>query len=401
MLLPDSTPTILVLDDERAQLATLRAQLSGIGRVRAFADPEEAFVFASSHSLDAAIVDIRMPDRPTDGFAFIARIRESDHALAIIVRTADACVEIADEALKLHAFRRLVKSHTSIDEVQRVTREAIAETRARRTAEIDARDGGRAKEELFCARGAIDDYLTIGHACRVLLNSLRDLTTSSAGCAEALFARASELKDPQLLTTAALNRNVAHRLVAQTRDFLENPLFEQNGQRQASLNATLAYLERLVASEPSLASQRKTLAVTRLPSDLRVAMSAQALVKALRHVISFCFQHAPASHAIQVRAAIAAHPRDELALAAAGERALVFNRQFLPPDACAQITLTADLGAVSLAEIHRVILHPGVDLETSSLFVFAFTLTDDRHMFLVRTLPDRLTAFEIYIALVP
>ncbi|HKB90797.1 MAG TPA: response regulator, partial [Opitutaceae bacterium] len=62
-----SDPVILLLDDERPQILSLRAQLRDIGELLEFSDPRPALDFLRTNKVDAAIVDIRMPRLPVDG----------------------------------------------------------------------------------------------------------------------------------------------------------------------------------------------------------------------------------------------------------------------------------------------------------------------------------------------
>src|SRR5580704_14386525 len=94
-------PIILILEDERAQILTLRSQLAGLGKLVEFTDPEPALEFARGCACDAAIVDVRMPRSSMDGLAFVRALREFDRDLSIIIRTASDSDQIADKAIEL------------------------------------------------------------------------------------------------------------------------------------------------------------------------------------------------------------------------------------------------------------------------------------------------------------
>jgi len=103
-----SSPTLMVVDDERAILSVLKevAERAGFKAVT-FASGREALEHLQHHHADLAAVDLRMPD--LGGIDVLRAIREADPDCQVILMTGQATIESAVEAVKLGAVDYLTK----------------------------------------------------------------------------------------------------------------------------------------------------------------------------------------------------------------------------------------------------------------------------------------------------
>jgi len=106
---PPRTPRLLLVDDERLVLATLRRDLQDLAyEVHAAESAEEAeALLAGGLRPDLAIVDIRMRSLH-DGLALALRLRELDH-VPFLMLTAYADAELVEQATRLGALGYLLK----------------------------------------------------------------------------------------------------------------------------------------------------------------------------------------------------------------------------------------------------------------------------------------------------
>ncbi|MBE3133441.1 MAG: sigma-54-dependent Fis family transcriptional regulator, partial [Acidobacteria bacterium] len=135
----DTTPrngVILVIDDEEIMREILEALLTREGyEVKLAASGAEGIDVAKATSIDAAVVDVMMPEM--DGLATLEELKKIDEDLAVIMITAFASVETAIAAMKRGAFDYITKPFKN-DEVLVVLRNAterrrlLAENRALR-----------------------------------------------------------------------------------------------------------------------------------------------------------------------------------------------------------------------------------------------------------------------------
>jgi two-component system response regulator PilR (NtrC family) len=115
--------TILVVDDEEIMREILEALLGREGyEVRLATSGAQALEIARSVPVDAAIVDVMMPEM--DGLAVLDEIKKLDEDVPVIMITAFASVETAIAAMKRGAFDYITKPFKN-DEVLVVLQNAV------------------------------------------------------------------------------------------------------------------------------------------------------------------------------------------------------------------------------------------------------------------------------------
>ncbi len=285
-------PVILLLDDERGQILTLRTQLRGLGRLVEFDDPKPALQFAATTPCDAAIVDIRMPRCELDGIEFLRRLREFDRDLTIIVRTADESDAIADAAIEFRAARRAIKSRTTREALRQEVQAAIAETRRLRTTRSDAAAAGVAQQKYADALGCYDITMAAAAAYRGVIHSLRDEITTLGLVAAALHQDAVASASPAFLEHASRNERLVTAIVEKLGAFVDGPFGDGAGANYTRVNPCLAELVSFFRSDCRWTAPRKTLRIQSLYSDVYLGCSSLELMNGLMHLCEFFLEAA-------------------------------------------------------------------------------------------------------------
>jgi DNA-binding NtrC family response regulator len=99
-----SRDTLLIVDDE-ADLLTGLARAIGMEidcRILTATGGREALEIMADHPVDVVLADIRMPEM--DGLELLARIKEQDPAITVIIMTAYGTIQKAVEAIKNGAY---------------------------------------------------------------------------------------------------------------------------------------------------------------------------------------------------------------------------------------------------------------------------------------------------------
>lgn len=389
--------TIVVLEDERPQLMLLQASLHEAGEVAAFSDPVAALKFLKNHPVDAALVDIGLGAHATmDGIEFIRAVREFDDDLCIIIRTGNDTAEIADQAIELGAFRRSIKTKQPVEELRRLTKEAIAETQSRRRMSRDAACSAEIRGELGEALGTMDEEQSLGDTYRVFLQIMRNQVTSIAGMAELMCRHATA---PPAREHAIRNRELVASLVAELARFLDAPLTRSQvgaGQVGGTANGILEAIRRRFALSSDSAKDGKILKVSGLREDLFIDAPSLRLVAALRHIIEFCWLRLGPGKTTVLSAWCCDGLQQELD--AIRENKLVFScSQSGFPRLAVAFRITCDLLNTSVAEIRRAVEEYSENPRTGCLHSVSTFVDATRSVLVVHQRANASTVFDLYV----
>ena len=115
---------ILVLDDELDAVMLLRRILMERGhQVFGFTDEEEAIAHAKAHSVDLAIIDIRL--KKILGVEVLEELKKIDPHIRAMVLTGYPTLQTAQKALDLWASEYLIKP-IDIDEIEEKVEKILA-----------------------------------------------------------------------------------------------------------------------------------------------------------------------------------------------------------------------------------------------------------------------------------
>jgi len=182
---PRRKPLVLVVDDESDIRSSLRMILEYEGyELSEASSGEDALAKLDSERPDVVLCDIKMPR--TDGLEVLARVKQSDPALPVVVISGHGTIATAVEATRLGAFDFMEKP-LERDRVLLVVRNAIESGRL----EKENRDLKLTFEERFkmigtsAAMKAVADQIALAAPTKASV-----LVTGESGTGKELVARA-------------------------------------------------------------------------------------------------------------------------------------------------------------------------------------------------------------------
>src|SRR5215813_7626791 len=110
------TPTLLIVDDEKATREGLRAALEERYDVYLAEDAKSAIDLLEREHFDVLLTDFRLPNE--DGMKLIARAKSLSRPPVCILMTAYGSEELAVEAMKRGADDYIAKGRLQIDELE-------------------------------------------------------------------------------------------------------------------------------------------------------------------------------------------------------------------------------------------------------------------------------------------
>jgi DNA-binding NtrC family response regulator len=131
--------TILIVDDNVALREGLAETVAGLGhRPLSAASGQEALARLEHETVDAVLLDLRMPDM--DGIEVLRRLRENPKRPPVVILTAFASAENTIEAMRLGAFDHLTKP-IGRDDLGALLQRMFAPKRVARLADEDGSEG--------------------------------------------------------------------------------------------------------------------------------------------------------------------------------------------------------------------------------------------------------------------
>ncbi|MDQ7063709.1 MAG: sigma-54 dependent transcriptional regulator [candidate division KSB1 bacterium] len=204
--------SILIIDDEPAQLQSLKSFLSRRGyEVFTATDGPEGLHLAEQHTIDLVLTDYRMPE--WNGFMVLRKIKDLNPDIDVVVMTAYGSIEDAVDIMKAGAYDYLTKP-IDLDELEnlikrvREKRFLIAENRL-----LKEQLRERFKfEAILSQSGEMEQVLNT--AARVAPSKATVLIRGESGTGKELIARAIHFASPRkdkpfvVVNVAALSENL-------------------------------------------------------------------------------------------------------------------------------------------------------------------------------------------------
>src|SRR5437588_2131314 len=175
-------PRVLIADDQPAVIEAMRLLLKGEGfEIKAVASPADVVEGLSRQTFDVALIDLNYTRDTTsgrEGLDLLARVREIDRTLPVVVMTAWGSVGLAVEAMRRGA-RDFVQKPWDNERLLTILRTQVELARAlRKGARLEAEnqmlraDGGGGTRPLLIAAS---------EAMRPALELVRHVGPSDAG----------------------------------------------------------------------------------------------------------------------------------------------------------------------------------------------------------------------------
>jgi len=320
-------PTLLVVDDEPGPRQSLHMVFKDDYRVLLADGGEPALELAGQHRVDAAVLDIRMSGM--SGVELLAKLKELDPAIEVIMLTAYETIETARQALRLGACDYLTKpfdlATMRAAVASAMERHALAlEIRANNTRLKQLQDELRnqqAEEEIIKTKGEI--YASIIHDINgplTVISGFIEIINQHIDGARRLEGQSLELvKDRLNRITRQVNNciEISQRYLS----FLRRQSSERIpvGTRQV-----LSDMEELLKVHPS--SQRNELRVQPLDQDVVAEINGTDLIQLLLNLTINALQATPERHVVEVAAQRLDRPLD-LSRFPEGAEACFLNRE--------------------------------------------------------------------------
>jgi CheY-like chemotaxis protein len=192
------TPSILVVDDEKQILSSLRLRLGDHYQLACFSNPQEALTVIPSRQFDLCIVDVHMPDM--DGLEFVEAAQKIDPGLGYLILSGFDSHENLRRAIPLQVLDFIAKPFPDRSGFEKRLPDWIERTRTRRRELAFARDSENIVQDLELARIERDVESTASESAReALLQTANLLTTVQALLLSASYGLESLYRtDPKL-----------------------------------------------------------------------------------------------------------------------------------------------------------------------------------------------------------
>lgn len=296
-------PSILVVDDDPGVRSSLKLVLQNHYRAMLASDPYEALALVRQFRVQVAIVDIRMPGM--SGIELLARLKEVDPMVEVIMLTAYESFETAREALRHGACDYLTKPFSVV-----AIREAVERALRRRAladeVRIKQQTLQRLKQEVDQARLQGEIARAKGEIYASVIHDLNNPLTVIAGLIELINCRTGELGPASMQDQAALRESLDQisRQVASctqiSRRYLTFLRQRTAADARVAANQTLVDLQALLKNHR--AHRNNELVLEPLAEDLVVRINGTDLIQVLLNLVINAFQ--VASTPVKVRVSV-------------------------------------------------------------------------------------------------
>jgi signal transduction histidine kinase len=297
MMPSDTTPKVLVIDDEFGPRESLRFLLKPDYRVFCAEGVDRGLELLREHEPDAVILDIRMPGR--NGLEGLREIRRIDPDTAVIMLTGYAALGTAQEAVRNDANDYMEKPFDA-GEMRRTVHWHVARTRLRRQRVQLAREMERMQERLTSELRQKDHLAELGQASAEFVHDLRNALAVAGGSAELLRlelggeASRSAAAEPAA-TDAYLD--MMERTIIQCRDMLDTwgRLIKQEPSQPCAFSLGAFVRGAVAACQPAAQAVEASLLCTCEADDAEALGDEVQLGRALTNVIHNAIQALPAT----------------------------------------------------------------------------------------------------------
>jgi signal transduction histidine kinase len=340
---PSARLKLLIVDDEEGPRHSLWAIFQEDYETFLAENGAEALEILSKNQIDAAVLDIRMPDM--SGTELLARIKEKDKSIEVIMLTAFQTVETAREALRFGACDYLTKP---FDIGSMCAAVANAMDRRLLSQQIESNTGllsqlqkqinqERLHREL--ERTQRDIYASVLHDINnplAIVNGLIELIQAKVSETETLQGADLHAMRNQLATT---NRQLC-RCVEISRRYLGFLKPKGSGPEVCLLNPILDDVEELLRAHPCRGQNQ--LKIDRLPNNVALSMNGLDLLQILVNLGTNALQSTDRPHLVTITPKVLSEPVPAAFVQDSAGVKVVKSQKFNPSQSMAQITVYDD-----------------------------------------------------------
>jgi signal transduction histidine kinase len=292
----DSSPTVLVIDDEIGPRESLRFLLKPDYQVLCAEGVDRGLELLRAHTPDAVILDIRMPGR--NGIEGLREIRRIDPDTAVIMLTGYAALGSAQEAVR-NAANDYIEKPFDAGEMRRTVHWHVTRTRLRRQRAQLAREMEQMQKRLAAEFLQKDLLAELGQASTEFVHDLRNALAIAGGSAAVLRL---ELGGDGHGRRAAAEPSLAdeyldmmERTLLQCREMLDSwgRLIKQEPSEIRVFSLATLVQEAVIACQPAADTARARLLCEVGTDDLEVLGDAAQLERAICNILHNAFQALP------------------------------------------------------------------------------------------------------------
>ncbi|MGC9066738.1 MAG: sigma-54-dependent transcriptional regulator [Candidatus Ratteibacteria bacterium] len=186
------TKKILIIDDEKGVLESLKLVLSDSGRIFVASSGKEGLEILSNNEIDIVFLDILMPDQ--DGLETLREIKKIDDTLPVVMLTAVSKLSTAIEAMKLGAYDYLTKPF-DVEEIRLIVQKIFKEFRIRQKVQFLTDELEKSAEPIVYKSDQMKEVLSL--ALRAAPHDSAVLITGPTGSGKELVARFIHRESPR------------------------------------------------------------------------------------------------------------------------------------------------------------------------------------------------------------
>ena len=309
--LPKRKPTLLVVDDEEGPREALRLIFKDEYDILVAGSGSAALDTAAKNQVDVAVLDIRMSGM--SGIELLARLKEFDPAIEVVMMTAFETTDTIRQALKLRACDYINKPF-DINTMRAAVAHALQKrklgsgnhTNEERIEELrDQLHSQKVQEQMSHTRGEI--YASIIHDMNgplTVISGFTQLLTQRIGNAETVSPEDLEFIKTWLKTITRQVTNcieISRRYLSFLRDCPDE------GSR-VGVNQLLIDLSHLVNVHPS--RKMNQVSIRPLSQDVFVRMNGTDLIQILLNLTVNAFQCLDEPHTVEIQGLILTEPVD-------------------------------------------------------------------------------------------
>lgn len=295
-------PTLLVVDDEEGPRQSLRIVFKDDYNVLLAENGAAAVELARQHSINAAVLDIRMSGM--SGIEVLNRLKEIDPAIEVIMLTAYETVDTARQALRLGACDYLTKPFDLS-----TMRAAVANAMERRSLSEEIRTNDRKmhdlQEELHNQKLQEEIVRTKGEIYASIIHDINGPLTIISGFIEIINNR---IGDATIVEGEKLEivKDRLSRITRQVNNCIEisqrylSFLRKRSAERlPVGTNQILNDLGELLKVHPS--AQQNQLAIHPLPEDMVAEINGTDLIQILLNLTINALQCTSQAHRVEIK----------------------------------------------------------------------------------------------------
>lgn len=290
----DTSPTVLVIDDELGPRESLRFLLKDDYRVVCADEVGRGLQLLDEHAPDLVIMDIRMPGR--SGIEGLREIRKRDTDLAVIMLTGFAAVGTAQDAIRHEASDYMEKPFDAA-EMQRAVRHHIEQTRLRRKRSRLLNEADTLDQHIRELQSK-DLMVELGQSSAEFIHDLRNALTVVTGSSCLLRLEVEGLQQRQTGDPSEARHylDMQERAMQQCVEMLDTwqRLIKQNPQQQTRLLTHAFVRDCMESSQLAVQAANAQLTCEMLGEDIELLGDRTQLTRVLTNLILNALHALPA-----------------------------------------------------------------------------------------------------------